>query len=131
MKYAYIIEGRELLRSVRRSFIRCKLLLKRTLNVSMGPVSPYQLKIAPAFYITQTDIVGPFKAFSTRNKRAKIKIWMLVFCCTTTSTTSVEVMTDDCTAYFIQAFIRFSCEVGYPKMLLIDEGSQLKKVVTQ
>jgi len=31
---------------------------------------------------------------------------------------------------FIQSFIRFSCEVGYvgyPKMLLLDEGSQLVK----
>ena len=28
---------------------------------------------------------------------------------------------------FIQAFIRLSCEVGYPKILLIDEGSQLLK----
>ena len=31
------------------------------------------------------------------------------------------------TASFIQAFIRLSCEVGYPKILLIDEGSQLMK----
>ena len=36
-------------------------------------------------------------------------------------------MEDYCTASFIQAFIRFSCEVGYPKILLIDEGSQLVK----
>ena len=28
---------------------------------------------------------------------------------------------------FIQAFIRFSYEVGYPKFMLIDEGSQLIK----
>ena len=28
---------------------------------------------------------------------------------------------------FIQAFIRFSCEVGYPKFMVIDEGSQLIK----
>ena len=26
---------------------------------------------------------------------------------------------------FILAFTRFSCEVGYPKILLVDEGSQL------
>ena len=27
----------------------------------------------------------------------------------------------------IQAFIRFSCEVGYPRFMVIDEGSQLIK----
>ena len=36
-------------------------------------------------------------------------------------------MEDYGTSSFIQAFIRFSCEVGYPKTILIDEGSQLKK----
>ena len=33
---------------------------------------------------------------------------------------------EDYTSYsFIQAFIRLSCEVGYPKTLLIDSGSQV------
>ena len=31
------------------------------------------------------------------------------------------------TPAFIQGFIRFSCEVGYPKILLTDEGGQLIK----
>lgn len=34
-------------------------------------------------------------------------------------------MEDYSTSGFIQAFIRFSCEVGYSKILLPDEGSQL------
>ena len=28
---------------------------------------------------------------------------------------------------FIQAFIRFSCKVGYPRIMVTDEGSQLIK----
>ena len=127
LQLAYIIEGRELVRFVRRNCIRCKLILKRTLNVSMGPVSPHQLKIAPAFYATQTDIAGPFNAYSLHNKRSTIKVWMIVFCCTATSTTSIKIMEDYGTTAFIQAFIRFACDVGYPKVLLIDEGSQLIK----
>ena len=31
------------------------------------------------------------------------------------------------TPAFTQGFIRFSCEVGYPKILLTDEGGQLIK----
>jgi hypothetical protein len=34
-------------------------------------------------------------------------------------------MDDYSTNSFVQAFIRFACEVGYPKLLLTDEGSQL------
>ena len=36
-------------------------------------------------------------------------------------------MEDFSTPAFINAFTRFSCEVGYPKTLLVDEGSQLVK----
>ena len=127
LQHAYIIEGRELVKCIRKTCIRCKILLKRTLNVSMGPVSEYNLTVAPAFYVCQTDIVGPFKAYSFHNKRCTLKIYFIVFCCTTTSTTSIKVMEDYSTASFIQAFIRLACEVGYPKILLIDEGSQLVK----
>jgi len=34
-------------------------------------------------------------------------------------------MDDYSTNSFVQSFIRFACEVGYPKLLLPDEGSQL------
>ena len=91
--------------------------MKKALNVSMGPVSPYQLKIAPAFYATQTDIAGPFNAYSSHNKRTTIKVWMVVFCCTATTTTAIKIMESYNTTAFIQAFIRFSCDVGYPKVL--------------
>ena len=127
MMTAYIIGGRELVKAMRKSCARCNFLLKRTLNVAMGAVSNHQLTVAPAFYVCQADIVGPFKAYSNHNKRSTIKIWLVTFCCVLTSTTDIRVMEDYSTISFVQAFIRFSCSVGYPKLLLIDEGSQLKK----
>ena len=39
-------------------------------------------------------------------------------------------MEDYSTTAFIQAFTRFSCEVRYPKKLLLNEGSQLIKGCT-
>ena len=60
----------------------------------MGPVSEYNLKIAPAFYITQVDLTGPFKAYSKQSKRATLKIWLVVFCCATTTTINIKVMED-------------------------------------
>ena len=36
-------------------------------------------------------------------------------------------MEDYSTTSFMQAFTRLACEVGYPKKLLVDEGSQLVK----
>ena len=127
LSYAYIIDGRELVKRIRKACERCRIILKRTFNVSMGPVSPYNLTIAPAFYISQVDLAGPFKAYSLHNTRTTIKVWFVIFCCATTATISIKVMEDYSSTSFVSAFIRFSCEAGYPKILLTDEGSQLVK----
>ena len=68
--------------------------MKRTIEVAMGPISQHNLTIAPAFYITQLDIAGPFKAYTPHNKRATIKVYFVVFCCATTSTVNIKVMDD-------------------------------------
>ena len=93
----------------------------------MGPASSYNMTIAPAFYGTQVDICGPLKAYSPQNKRTTIKIWLVAFCCMTTSTTSIKVMEDYSTIAFVQSIIWFACEVRYPQFMLIDEESQLVK----
>ena len=127
MKYGYIMEGRELVKKVRKNCERCRYLAKRTIEVSMGPVSKHNLTIAPPFYVTQVDLTGPYKAYTPHNMRSTIKVYLAVFCCSTTGTVSVRVMDDYGTTSFVKAFVRLSCEVGYPKILLTDEGSQLLK----
>jgi hypothetical protein len=124
---AYVMEGRDLVTKVRHSCERCRFLCKRTIEVAMGSLSGLNLAIAPAFYMTQLDLAGPFKAYCQHNRRSTIKIWLLVYCCTTTSATKVKVMEDYSTQAFINAFIRFSSDFGYPKKIQIDEGSQLVK----
>ena len=49
-----------------------------------------------------------------------------MLCCSTTSTTNIKVIDTDSNSFFL-AFTRFSCEVGYLKILLLDESSQLIK----
>ena len=127
LEEVFIIEGRALVKLVRKSCQRCRYLMKRAIDVAMGPVSRHNLAIAPAFYSTQVDLCGPFEAFSQHHKRTTVIIWLLVFCCATTSTTNIKVMEDYSTQSFILGFTRFSCEVGYPKTLLCDAGSQIVK----
>ena len=58
-----------------------------------------------------------------RTPSAEIKFNLLLW----TSAVKIKVMDDYTTTSFIQAFTRFSCDHGYPKRLLCDEGSQLVK----
>ena len=124
---AFLIGGRKLVKDVKRSCIRCRILRKKRLEVVMGPRPDGNLCIAPAFHSTQVDICGPFDSFSNANKRATVKIWFVVFCCTATGAVDVKLMDDYSTDAFILAFIRFSCRYGYPCSLLPDPGSQLIK----
>ena len=68
LKKAYIIEGRSIVKNIKRLCQRCRYIKKKTIDIIMGPVSEHNLKIAPAFYITQVDLTGPFKAYSKHNK---------------------------------------------------------------
>ena len=96
---------------------------KKVTDVEMGLISKLSITIASAFHVTQADICGLFKAYSLHHKRTKIKLWLIIYCCISTSTTNIKVMDDYSAQAFIQAFIRFSCKVGYPKFMVIDEGS--------
>ena len=127
LQVAYIIEGRFLVKQIRSSCAKCRYLMKQQLDVSMGPISQDNLNIAPAFYCSQTDLAGPFLSYSNHHKRTTVKIWFIIFCCSTTTAVKIKVMEDYSTTSFMQAFTRFACDVGYPKKLLVDEGSQLVK----
>ena len=115
------------MKKFRKDCVRCRILIKKSIEVAMGPTSNNNLSIAPAFFVSQVDIFGHFLSYSNVNKRATIKIWFVVFCCCTTGAVDVKVMEDYSTTSFVFAFVRFSCKVGYPKMLLPDAGSQLVK----
>ena len=93
----------------------------------MGAVSDDNLRIAPPFFVCQVDICGHFSAYSPANKRATLKVWFVVFCCTVTGATDCRIMEDYSADGFIMAFLRFACRFGYPKKLLPDEGGQLVK----
>ena len=125
MSLAHILRVRELVKSVRKNCKRCRYILKRTVEVIMGPTSKDQLCVAPPFFITQVDIDGPYKAYSVHNKRATIKVYISTFVCCTTGMTCLKLMESYDTVQFLLAFSRFACELGFPKKLLVDEGSQL------
>ena len=125
LKNAFIIEGRGLVKKFKDQCTRCRFLRKKAVEVVMGPKATENVCIAPPFYNSQCDIVGPYNSYSNVNKRATSKIWFVVFCCCVTGAVDIKVAEDYTTTSFVQALIRFSCKVGYPRKLLPDAGSQL------
>ena len=127
-EYAYIIGVKEIAETFRQTCSRCRWIAKRTVEVEFGPLSDKQLKLAPAFYITQVDLFGPFKAYQI-NVRASLKVWFAVFVCVVTSTVNIQVMESYSSGSFIAAFIRFASHNGYPKMILPDQGNNIESAL--
>ena len=65
------MQGKDLIKKV-KNCERCRYLRKKAINIEMSPVSTHNLRIAPAFYVIQVDLCGPFKAYSPHNKGATI-----------------------------------------------------------
>ena len=61
LKKTYIIHGRELVKKIKKNSQRCRYLLKKTLDVTMGPISNYNLMIAPVFTFHKWIFVVPSK----------------------------------------------------------------------
>ena len=75
------MQGRDLVKKVKKNCERCRCLRKKAINIEMVPVLSHSLKIAPAFHATPVDLCGPFKAYSPQNKTATMKTWLAVCCC--------------------------------------------------
>ena len=90
-EFAYVVGVKHIAELFRKSCKKCRVMIKRTIEVGFGPLSEFQLNIAKAFYVTQADIMGPFKAYQI-NVRATMKIWFVVFVCVVTCTVDMQVM---------------------------------------
>ena len=71
----------------------------------MGPIGEENLKVAPPFFFSQVDLCGLFNAYSLANKRATLKVWVVVFCCTTTGAVDCRIMENYNTGSFVLAFV--------------------------
>ena len=127
MKKTFVIDGRILVKMIKKSCHRCRILKKHAIEAAMGPVPNSSITIAPAFYHTQVDLSGPYKAFSPQHKRTTVKIWLTVYCCCVTSATYINIMDDCSTTAFLQSFNRFATRYGFPSKVFCDEGTQLVK----
>ena len=108
------------------------------IRASLGPISDKQLIIAPPFYACQIDLCGPFRVFvpgfekETRSSKVKeSKVWILVAVCVVTSTVNLQVCEMKDTTAMLEAFIRLSCEVGYPKYVMCDKESSLLAALSE
>lgn len=123
----YLLQGRDLANQVREACVPCRRYKKRLLTAELGKLHETRLTIAPSFYYTQVDLMGPFLASCEHNHRARVSVWGAVFKDPASGAVAVHCMPAYDTGAFIMAYTRFATNHGHPAKLFIDEGGQLLK----
>ena len=138
LEHVTIIQAMSLHKEIASDCFTCKKKQKKFLDAEMGPKPQSSLTIAPPFYTTMMDLMGPFLVYvpgfeaRTRNRRVlQAKVWVCLFCCPVTKNVNLQVAEKIDTDGMVDVMTRFSCEVGVPKLVLCDKQSSIEKMLRE
>ena len=87
---AFIFRGRDLAVEVLEGCVACRRYRVRVVDVEMGNIHENRLTIAPAFYLVQVDLFGPYQAVCEH--RSVVKCYGIVFKDPSTSAVAIYMM---------------------------------------
>jgi hypothetical protein len=126
-KKMFIPNGpKRLIKQIRQDCSRCKIILKKTIELEMQKHSFARTMIAPPFYNAMMDIAYGFPGQPFKNARTRINVYALVIVCILTGATSIQAMEGLETQDVVQALERHARTHGVPAHIFIDNGTQLK-----
>ena len=138
LEHVTIVQGMSLHKEIASDCVVCKKKQKKFLEVEMGPHPQSTLTIAPPFFTTMMDLMGPFMLYvpgfeaRTRNRKVlQAKAWVVVFCCPTTRNINLQVIEKVDGDGILDAVTRLSCEVGVPKMVLCDKQTSVERMLRE
>ena len=124
-KKVWIVRGRDLSRKVVNSCPRCDLDRKETLLQQMSDIKEEQLTVSPPWTNVALDFAGPYIVKGEVNRRAKLKIWVLLYCCRATRAVCLLACPGYSTKDFLLKHSEFVFRKGQPLSIVSDKGSQL------
>ncbi|XP_011685487.1 PREDICTED: uncharacterized protein LOC105448539 [Wasmannia auropunctata] len=120
----WILDGRNQVRKIVRSCMRCFRFSADTVKYKMGDLPKVRVRDALPFANTGIDFCGPFfikkKKYRNRNR---IKVYVCVFVCMAIKAVHLEVVSDLTTEGFIAALRRFTSRRGIPTHIYSDNGT--------
>ena len=117
---------KRLIKQIRQDCSRCKIILKKTIELEMQKHSFARTMIAPPFYNAMMDIAYGFPGQPFKKARASINVYALVIVCILTGATSIQALEGLETQDVVQGLERHARMHGVPAHIFIDNGTQLK-----
>ena len=122
---AWIVNASKLAKQICKGCLRCRFLKKQLENQKMS-VLPKCLQVpAPPFTNIGVDLLGPIIIKAMVNKRAKMKVWVVIFVCVNVKAVSMELAPGYSTNDFLLAYSSHASQRGEPLFVHSDRGSQL------
>ena len=125
MKMHAIKNPRRVVSQIRKDCVKCRLLVKKTLELEMGNHPAARTVMAPPFHSIMIDVVYKFRAKSYKRSRQSFDVYALIIVCLLSSATSILVLEGLETQDVVMAIERHSAKYGVPAHIFCDAGSQL------
>ena len=118
--------AKRLISRIRSDCVRCKIILKKTVELEMQKHGAPRTMVAPPFYNSMMDIAYGFPGQPFKNARKRVEVYALVIVCLFTGATSILALEGLETQDVVHAIERHSWRHGVPAEIFIDNGTQLK-----
>ena len=122
---AWIINAKKLAKQVVRRCVRCRYLRKLLLQQKISVLPDYVQIQCPPFTNIGLDLCGPYTVKAMTNKRATMKVWIVILLCLNTKAVSMELAPGYSTDDFLLAYGTHVSQRGIPLIVHSDRGSQL------
>ena len=122
---AWIVNAKKLSKKIVKKCIRCRFLRKQLEGQKMAVIPAILQVPCPPFTNIGVDLSGPFSVKSMTNKRATMKVWVVIFLCLNTKAISMELSPGYSTDDFLIAYSSHVSVRGTPTFVHSDRGSQL------
>nr|XP_043874409.1 uncharacterized protein LOC122764147 isoform X1 [Solea senegalensis] len=122
-KKAWIIKGRRLAKKMVDSCVVCRKNKAKQCQQIMADLPLERTGPASPFEFTTMDLFGPYEVKDEVKKRARLRVWGIVFCCMASRAIHTEVVSDMSSEGFLLAYQRFTSLRGHPRKLWSDPGT--------
>ena len=121
----WVVKARRIAQKIRSSCFICRLIDKLLAMQLMAPLPKIRLAMAPVFYVTSLDLIGPILIKDSVKQKTTKKVWIVIYDCITTRALHLDLTENYGTDSILQSIRRFTAIRGCPSEFRSDQGSQL------
>ena len=124
-RYVWIVRGRNLAKRIANNCPQCIRNRKELLMQQMGDIREESLSVSPPWRNVSLDFAGPLTVRGEVNRRARMKVWILIYTCRATKSVCLLATPGYSTSDFLCKHNEFIYRKGRPDSVVSDRGSQL------